>query len=336
MCEFFVWVESFPPKLVSIAVNWYKAPARFKFFYFFFDIFTTHFHYLRFYNRFQRLPDIRSGQKRFVYCCTVTLDRNMLTQCLCAYKSQTLLKYQSTSKNLDFISLLCFLSSLFSTVTFENKQNRLLLLTWYRAKTWVIIQYMTFMSAPLSDVYHYSVFFFFFHWHSDGLLHEPPLPLPRLVGCSADTAVITMLNVNFSCRVPPWYPPELLLRGFLRPTSSPLLLWISLWLYPTMTHTIGNTLADVTLRFVWANFSEIMLCRQSWVTANKLSFIRLCRNWTKLVVRTWKKWWVTHISCSEDRLTDITHDTHVKQTRNHNVSHGAEFTHGIYRSVFLC
>lgn len=26
-CEIFVWVESFPHKIVSIAVNWYKAPA---------------------------------------------------------------------------------------------------------------------------------------------------------------------------------------------------------------------------------------------------------------------------------------------------------------------
>lgn len=104
-------------------------------------------------------------------------------------------------------------------------------------------------------------------------------------------------------------PPELLLRGFLRPTLiPPPPMNLSLTVSHHDTHK-GNTLADVTLRFVWVNFSEILFCRQSWVTANKLSFIRLCHNWTKLVVRTWKKWWVTHISCSEDRLTDITHDT---------------------------
>lgn len=75
------------------------------------------------------------------------------------------------------------------------------------------------MSAALSDVYHFSVFFFFLLSTDDGLPFEPPSVLPPLVGCAATNGGV--ISMYHSAESHPDNPLSWFTEGFSDPPSPP-------------------------------------------------------------------------------------------------------------------
>lgn len=126
----------------------------------------------------------------------------------------------------------------------------------------------------------FCVFLFFFHWHDDGLLFEPP-PVFTTVGglCHCCWCYQTWT----SAAEPHPNNPLSWFTEVLRPPPSPPPFNLSL----TVSHhdiQNGKSPCICDLRFVWANFSEIMIYRQSWVTTNSLPSLRF-------YAITGQSWW---------------------------------------------